>query len=131
MSGFAGTDTGLVLPAMDEASVLSQLKEYDSELCLVPQYSDSKKQHYYAVHHKRAGFLFAWMHPLSSALLEKVKLYDKNTRSIAPNADELEAKRKAAIQSKQESDIEDVRDDAKSLEGRIPHLAHGKFKGKR
>ena len=121
---------------MDEAAVRRLLRDYDPDLRLVP-----RGQHYsvyrYTGGDRPAEFVLAWTDndgnglPLSSAILDKVKLLDRNTRSKAPDADELEHKRKLQLLKKEQSDAEDVRDDYKSLHGRIPHLTHGKFKGKR
>lgn len=115
----ASTDSGIVYPAegMDGARIRAALKEHDRNLDLT-QYADPHWNCWvykvvYAVSPERQEVLFAWRDPngrplpLSSGLIDKVKLLDKNTSVAAPDPDV----KNEELKEKREQDWADTRED--------------------
>ena len=96
----AQTDSGLIYPAegMDGAQVRAALKQHDRNLDLIQQLDPDWRRWVYKVTYSTGSgdqVLFAWRGPggepleLSSAIIDRVKLLDKNTPVAAPNEDAL------------------------------------------
>jgi len=114
----------------DEAHVSRALREYDDDLRLIP--GVPKQGIPYKVYVYRgdqpAVFVCAWADkngdplPLSSALLEMVKLHDRHTRDRAPDADEMNARLRERQAHDNETDTEALVDDWRTREGRYALL---------
>jgi hypothetical protein len=78
--------------SQDERSVQRDLREYDSELRLVPQAGGYQVRRWRGPD-RPSEFLFAWVDangdplPLSSRMMDMVRLHDRNTRGRALDAD--------------------------------------------
>jgi hypothetical protein len=76
--------------------------------------------------------LFTWATPegdplpLSSAILEKCKMLDKNTRAEKKDPDALNARLRAEGQKDMEDAAQDLYDDLRRREGRLPLLPRKK-----
>lgn len=123
-------DDGLVLAqaSQDEAAVARALKQHDSELRLVPQESDvlgkrCYKVYRYAGSERPAEFILAWMKdgealPLSMGLVDAVKALDRNSRAPYQDEDELNAAMRERRDKQTADDIEAIRSDWATREGR-------------
>jgi len=100
---YSRSQSGLVVAEQggDEAAIARALKEYDPDLRLLPPGVDlngTDRRHYRVVAYRGGDrpprAVCAWATdsgeplPLSSRLLDKVKLLDRNTRTPYPTADE-------------------------------------------
>lgn len=129
---FSKTDSGLLVPdraAGDEQAVARLLKEYDPDLRLVPQYN-GYRVYRYAGSDRPAQFVLYWgdsdgnAYPLSSRILDKVKQLDRNNdRSEYRSEDALNEERRKREAKRRQDEFEAIRDDWKSIQGRIPHMA--------
>jgi len=127
--GWSRSGSGLYVPSQgsDETAVRRMLKEYDPDLRLVP-----RGQHYsvyrYAGSERPAELVCTWADdqgrglPLSSGVLEKVKMLDRNTRFKAPDADEQNAALKASKAKQQEDETQALVDDWMTRERRTALL---------
>jgi hypothetical protein len=99
---YSASDSGLILATegSDEAACAAALKEYDSDLRLVPQDSDAFGQRVYKVFRyagseQPAQFVCGWWDDMGkpygglsvTGLLEMVKRLDRNTRSYYVDPD--------------------------------------------
>jgi hypothetical protein len=146
------TDSGLtvLMHGSDEAAVSRALRDFDNDLRLVPQDSDAYGQRVYKVYRyngpeRRADFLFLWgddygnPYPLSMAILERVKTFDKNQRGNAEfvNEDEHNRRLREARQKDYDSNVESIQQEELSRKGRIygfhksPALAAARRRGRR
>ena len=146
------TDSGLtvMMHGADEAAVSRALRDYDRDLRLIPQDSDAYGKRVYKVYRyngpdRRADFLFLWgddygnPYPLSMAILERVKTFDKNQRGNALNVseDEWNARLKERIDREFQATSEDIRDEELRRKGRSyafaksEKLAFARIRGRR
>ena len=101
------TDSGLSVLShgADEAAVSRALRNYDNDLRLIPQDSDVYGRRVYKVYRycgseRPAEFLFLWgddygnPYPLSMALVERARTYDKNQRGNSEYIDPDEHNRR-------------------------------------
>lgn len=113
--------------ASDEQAVSRALREYDDELRLVPQPTDTGLA--YQVRRWRGGdrpseFLFFWADdhgnplPLSMRLLDLVKQHDKNTQSKRLDADARNALKQAREDAHWEAEMEALTTDWMPSNGR-------------
>ena len=113
----------------DEKYVARALREYDPALRLIPGLPRAGIP--YKVYAYRgdqpAVFICAWEEngkalPLSTRLLEMVKQQDRTTRSPAPDADVLEARRRERLAKDEDAMAQDLIDDWRGREGRSAML---------
>jgi hypothetical protein len=115
------TDSGLAVPltGADEASVSRALKEYDSDLVLIPQDSDAYGRRIYRVARRVGGdrpvqWVVTWRTregdalPLSHRLVEKVKELDLNSRNKVDDPDDLNAQLKVDRQKDYDVYMDDM-----------------------
>ena len=146
------TDSGLSVLSQgaDEAAVSRALRQHDNDLRLVPQDSDAYGSRVYKVYRycgpdRPAEFLFLWgddygnPYPLSMAVVERVKQFDKNARGNAEyvDPDEHNRRMKERIQRGYDADVdtiksEELRRGTKSyVFHRSPALAVARRRGRR
>jgi hypothetical protein len=110
------TDSGLVLleGREDGAQVARELRRYDPALCLRVDVNGLWRVYRTVGSEHRDVFICAWQDaggvplPLSMRLLDKIKQLDRNTRSPAPDPDELNARLRRETERQYQSDTEAI-----------------------
>jgi hypothetical protein len=150
MGAFHWSDSGLLLPTqgMDEAAVRRALTEHDPELVLLPPGVDVygrpwPERQGYRVYRKVGGdkpieFICFWgndqfePYPLSSALVDKVKELDRNTRSRQLDEYVREEQRRQEIEKQEQRDQEALASDWDRKHGvPVPHRGPALARGRR
>lgn len=126
---WAEGNSGLAVPYQrgDEATIAKELRDYDSHLRLIPQgYRNGQTVYkvFYRAGPEHASVLFTWADeqgnplPLSSAIVEKVKMLDKNSRYEKKDPDTMNEALRASRAKEQEEEIQSIIDDWMTREGR-------------
>ena len=143
-------DSGLffVEHGEDEARVSRALREYDADLRLVPQDSDTHGRRIYKVYRyagsdRPAEFLLYWAnergepYPLSMRLLDEIKRHDKNTRGDKFDADAEYQRVVNAGRKNFDDESQQLAEEYARREGRVsafhrsPALAAARRRGRR
>jgi hypothetical protein len=135
---YSRTDSGLLVAeegASDEKAVGRLLRDYDSDLRLVPAtFHDGRlgyKVYRYAGPDRPAEFICYWgneegePYPLSSRLLDKVRELDRNSRAPYLSEDELNARAQEKRERQIRQDAEDLVDDVATTAGVMPCFHRG------